>query len=422
MGWENSRRPAGKLTGITHSRDGFEWQPGDGYARTYGVANVLNQATSQAGVGIGWDANGNMTSDGVNTYGWTVGNRLAGVTRPGMSAAYVYDSEDRRTAKTVDGVMTRTLWSGTEPIGQYDTNGALLRLIIPDGSGAMDGRVAVVETGGDLRWQHTDHQGSVIVLTDGAGTVRQINRYGPHGETSALGGSTGVGGIFGYTGREFDPESGLYQYRARYYSPLLGLFLSTDPIGTKDDPNLYLYTGGDPVNATDPTGRSCEMVGSGRTSRLSCKLDDRGDLTRDQVRRAERNYTSAVNKLMSHGSRRVTIFGQGRSVSAREVANKLIGMRVTGDGRMHGDFGSAPGANSDGGDPGGQKRGRSIIITGLGLSRSDRFVQRTFVHEGIHQTNGERRIVDGSHTGAYNNAADNLLAEPNWIQRFTDGL
>ena len=252
--------PAGKLTGITHSRDGFEWQPADGYARSYGVANVLNQATSQGGVGIGWDANGNMTSDGVNSYGWAVGNRLAGVTRPGMSAAYVYDSEDRRTAKTVDGVMTRTLWSGTEPIAQYDTNGALLRLIIPDGSGAMDGRVAVVENGGDLRWQHTDHQGSVIVLTDGAGTVRQINRYGPHGETSALGGSTGVGGIFGYTGREFDPESGLYQYRARYYSPLLGLFLSTDPIGTKDDPNLYLYTGGDPVNHFDPTGRSSIQV------------------------------------------------------------------------------------------------------------------------------------------------------------------
>ncbi|MBJ7484084.1 RHS repeat-associated core domain-containing protein [Brevundimonas sp.] len=252
--------PAGKLTAISHSVNGFEWQPADGYARTYGVANVLNQTTSQAGVGIGWDANGNMTSDGVNTYVWGTGNRLAAVTRPGMSAFYHYDSEDRRTLKTVDGVMTRTLWSGTEPIAQYDTNGTLLRLIIPDGSGAMDGRVAVVENGGDLRWQHTDHQGSVIVLTDGSGTVRQVNRYGPHGETASLGGSTGVGGIFGYTGREFDPESGLYQYRARYYSPLLGLFLSTDPIGTQDDPNLYLYVGGDPVNATDPEGEQARPV------------------------------------------------------------------------------------------------------------------------------------------------------------------
>ncbi|QLQ14269.1 MAG: RHS repeat-associated core domain-containing protein [Brevundimonas sp.] len=53
----------------------------------------------------------------------------------------------------------------------------------------------------------------------------------------------------------WDPETGLYQYRARYYSRRLGVFLSTDPIGTKDDPNLYLYVGLDPVNATDPTGR-----------------------------------------------------------------------------------------------------------------------------------------------------------------------
>ncbi|QLQ14261.1 MAG: RHS repeat-associated core domain-containing protein [Brevundimonas sp.] len=52
----------------------------------------------------------------------------------------------------------------------------------------------------------------------------------------------------------WDPETGLYQYRARYYHPRLGVFLSTDPVGTKDDPNLYLYVGLDPVNVTDPTG------------------------------------------------------------------------------------------------------------------------------------------------------------------------
>ncbi|MFN4287535.1 MAG: RHS repeat-associated core domain-containing protein [Brevundimonas sp.] len=62
------------------------------------------------------------------------------------------------------------------------------------------------------------------------------------------------GGVFGYTGRQYDAETGLYQYRARYYHPRLGQFLSTDPIGTRDDPNLTLYVLGDPVNHTDPSG------------------------------------------------------------------------------------------------------------------------------------------------------------------------
>ena len=59
---------------------------------------------------------------------------------------------------------------------------------------------------------------------------------------------------FYYTGRRVDPETGLYYYRARYYSPKLGRFLQTDPIGTKDDLNLYAYSRNDSINLKDSGG------------------------------------------------------------------------------------------------------------------------------------------------------------------------
>jgi RHS repeat-associated protein len=109
----------------------------------------------------------------------------------------------------------------------------------------------------DRRWLHADRQGSIIGVSNGAGAVTPY-AYGPWGEPSDW-----TGPRFRYTGQAAFPEAQAYHYKARVYDPAMGRFLQTDPIGQADDPNLYAYVRGDPVNKTDPTGACPLCAGFG---------------------------------------------------------------------------------------------------------------------------------------------------------------
>jgi RHS repeat-associated protein len=103
-----------------------------------------------------------------------------------------------------------------------------------------------------LVWSLADRQGSVVDLVDVQGNVLNHFVYDSFGNRTA---TTAADFRFGYTGRELDGESGLYYYRARYYDPSLGRFISEDPIGfSAGDTNLYRYVSNSPTNFTDPTG------------------------------------------------------------------------------------------------------------------------------------------------------------------------
>jgi RHS repeat-associated protein len=88
-------------------------------------------------------------------------------------------------------------------------------------------------------------------LTNADGDIVQRYDYDPYGVTIASSG--GFSNPYQYTGRERD-QSGLYYYRARYYSSGMGRFISEDPIGLLAGINMYGYVGGSPIRFSDPYG------------------------------------------------------------------------------------------------------------------------------------------------------------------------
>src|SRR5213080_185214 len=219
---------------------------------TYQPFNRLMSTTTASYL---YNNNGNMItksdSTGTTQFAWDFENRLTQVVTPSSgSVTYKYDALGRRVQSAPStGASTNFTYDGND-VAQDKTSTNVITEYL-NGPG-IDNKIRQ-KTGTTLYYFAQDHLGSTTALTDSKGELVERQIYDAYGNSA---GSTRT--RYGYTGRERDSLTGLLYYRARFYDPQLGRFISEDPIGFAGGINQFAYVGNNAPNENDPLGLCSE--------------------------------------------------------------------------------------------------------------------------------------------------------------------
>ncbi|HEU5314746.1 MAG TPA: RHS repeat-associated core domain-containing protein [Chloroflexota bacterium] len=250
-----------RLTGVTYADgtlQGYTYDPAGnrltktqgGTTTTYAYDNA-DRLTTVGGVSYTFDANGNQTGRGADTFTWDAENRLTSAVVAGATSTSVYRGDGLRHSLTTGGATATYTWDVA----------AGLPVVLQDGSstyvygfgGALISQTAI---GGAQTHVLSDGLGSTAAMTDSSGAITAAYQYDVFG---ALRASSGTGSSeYRYTGQQQEAASGLTYLRARFYDSVTGRFLSKDPFpGATALPasqHPYAYAHGAPTQYTDPSG------------------------------------------------------------------------------------------------------------------------------------------------------------------------
>ncbi len=264
--------------GVSNPQDGYNLATGENRAVSYTydalgnrsvmldnltmtnyTVNNLNQYTQiDLNNSYAYDTNGNLTNDGTWTFGYDREGHLVSANKSGTSVSYKYDALGRRIEKNVNGTVTKYVYSGQDLIEERDGSNNITAKYVY--AGGIDNPVKVIRGTGAYYFQQ-DALGNVTALTDAGGAIVESYTYDAFGKPKIRDGDGNVISNpftpFLFTGREYDAETGLYHYRSRAYSPVLGRFLQMDSVGFDGgDWNLYRYVSNNPTRYNDPMGAS----------------------------------------------------------------------------------------------------------------------------------------------------------------------
>lgn len=252
-----------------------------GYSYTNGTEELAQYSTNdRMSVSMTYDGNGALTRESFSRFGksqknvdyrWSAQNRLSQITvtdttrpeflpnLPVNTLDFAYDDAGNRIKKTVNNTdTTYYLNNGLVVLNELNGSGVISKTIVQ----GLNEQIAQIDAQGVVTFSHSDTQGTVLMLSNEQGAVVQQFDYDPFGaligNVSAAGLSAESQSRYLYTNQEFDVESNLYYYNARYYNPVIGRFISRDiipgNIGDTLSRNAYIYVKNNPLRYTDPSG------------------------------------------------------------------------------------------------------------------------------------------------------------------------
>lgn len=228
-------------------------------------SNGLHQLIQQGDCTYTYDLNGNLSSkkqgEKVTMYRYDANDHLVAVQSGGETIRYLYDAFNRRVAKIKGNKTSRYLYIGQDEIGCVDEAGEIQELrILGKGHGAEIGASIAIELHGKVYAPTHDFGGNIVSLSDLEGKTIETYRYSAFGELIIYGSqgeklsASSIENPWLFSSKRLDEETGFVNFGRRYYEPETGRWITADPSGFIDGPNLYAYLHHQPLNSFDLYG------------------------------------------------------------------------------------------------------------------------------------------------------------------------